>query len=301
MAITYQIKESKTLGDFVSEASTAPGINTPGWRSYDPVTKTWVAGGDHYLANNAINVKDWIAERYKQHMIDAADNIGKPVEETDGRYIKDNFLRGGVFPAVFMTDDDMRQIAYSLLVGNDHQLSIPLLATHFAESRGLVEEDQFLETVDRLFVQLMTAHQRSYTKADEDDNWAKQFFSQFAPPEKPTSAIAEKMALESVIRDFVKHFGPLSDRCPYGVADWLTHKLDHDMTQHGLVEGGILCQSLLRMITHPSDKLIASYREIHKELLERDARALFGGVTDPNEIALRNFIERSMRQWELPL
>ena len=73
------------------------------------------------------------------------------------------------------------------------------------------------------------------------------------------------------------------------------------MTQDGLVEGGILCQSLLRMITHPSEKLIASYREIYKELLARDAKSLFGGVTDPNEIALRNFIERSMRQWELPL
>ena len=299
MAITYEIKESKTLGDFVAEASTAPGIDTPGWRSYDPVSKTWVAGRDHYLANNATKVKDWIAKRYKQHMIDAADNIGKPVEETDGRYIKDNFLRGGVFPAVFMTDDDMRQIAYSLLVGNDHALSIPLLATHFAESRGLVEEDQFLETVDRLFIQIMTAYQRGYTKSDEDDDWIKQLFG--TNQSKPVSAIAEKMALESVIRDFVNHFGPLSDRCPYGVADWLTHKLGHDITQHGLVEGGILCQSLLRMITHPSDKLIASYREIHKELLERDARALFGGVTDPNEIALRNFIERSMRQWELPL
>ena len=32
MAITYQIKESKTLGDFVAEAAAAPGINTPGWR-----------------------------------------------------------------------------------------------------------------------------------------------------------------------------------------------------------------------------------------------------------------------------
>ena len=293
MAITYEIKESKTLGDFVAEASTAPGINTPGWHSYDPVTKTWVAGGEHYLANNAINVKDWIANRYKQHMIDAAENVGKPVEETDGRYIKDNFLRGGVFPAVFMTDDDMRQVAYTLLVGNDSTLSIPMLATHFAESRGLVEEDQFLETVDRLFIQLMTAHQRGYTKADD---WI------FGTSEsKPVSAVAEKAALESAIRDFVTHFGPLSDRCPYGVADWLTHKLGHDMTQHGLVEGGILCQSLLRMITHPSEKLIASYREIHKELLARDAKSLFGGVTDPNEIALRNFIERSMRQWELPL
>ena len=293
MAITYEIKESKTLGDFVAEASTAPGIDTPGWHSYDPVTKTWVAGGEHYLANNAINVKDWIANRYKQHMIDAAENVGKPVEETDGRYIKDNFLRGGVFPAVFMTDDDMRQVAYTLLVGNDSTLSIPMLATHFAESRGLVEEDQFLETVDRLFIQLMTAHQRGYTKADD---WI------FGTSEsKPVSAVAEKAALESAIRDFVTHFGPLSDRCPYGVADWLTHKLGHDMTQHGLVEGGILCQSLLRMITHPSEKLIASYREIHKELLARDAKSLFGGVTDPNEIALRNFIERSMRQWELPL
>ena len=293
MAITYQIKESKTLGDFVAEAAAAPGINTPGWHSYDPVTKTWVAGGEHYLANNAINVKDWIANRYKQHMIDAAENVGKPVEETDGRYIKDNFLRGGVFPAVFMTDDDMRQVAYTLLVGNDSTLSIPMLATHFAESRGLVEEDQFLETVDRLFIQLMTAHQRGYTKADD---WI------FGTSEsKPVSAVAEKAALESAIRDFVTHFGPLSDRCPYGVADWLTHKLGHDMTQHGLVEGGILCQSLLRMITHPSEKLIASYREIHKELLARDAKSLFGGVTDPNEIALRNFIERSMRQWELPL
>ena len=291
MAITYQIKESKTLGDFVAEAAAAPGINTPGWRSYDPVTKTWVAGGEHYLANNAINVKDWIANRYKQHMIDAAENVGKPVEETDGRYIKDNFrvwrAPRGVFPAVFMTDDDMRQVAYTLLVGNDSTLSIPMLATHFAESRGLVEEDQFLETVDRLFIQLMTAHQRGYTTADEDDD--------------SVGAMAEKAALESAIRDFVTHFGPLSDRCPYGVADWLTHKLGHDMTQHGLVEGGIFCQSLLRMITHPSEKLIASYREIHKELLARDAKSLFGGVTDPNEIALRNFIERSMRQWELPL
>lgn len=299
MAITYEIKESKTLGDFVAEAASAPGINTPGWRSYDPVTKTWVAGSKHYLANNAINVKDWIAKCYKQHMIDAADNVGKPVEETDGRYIKDNFLRGGVFPAVFMSDDDMRQVAYTLLVGNDSTLSIPMLATHFAESRGLVEEDQFLETVDRLFIQLMTAYQRGYTKADEDDDWMAKIFG--TSESKPVSAMAEKAALESAIRDFVTYFGPLSDRCPYGVADWLTHKLDHDMTQHGLVEGGILCQSLLRMITHPSEKLIASYREIYKELLARDAKSLFGGVTDPNEIALRNFIERSMRQWELPL
>ena len=299
MAITYQIKESKTLGDFVAEAAAAPGINTPGWRSYDPVTKTWIAGGEHYLANNAINVKDWIANRYKQHMIDAAENVGKPVEETDGRYIKDNFLRGGVFPAVFMTDDDMRQVAYTLLFGNDSTLSIPMLATHFAESRGLVEEDQFLETVDRLFIQLMTAHQRGYTTADEDDDWIAKIFG--ASESKLVGAMAEKAALEFAIRDFVTHFGPLSDRCPYGVADWLTHKLGHDMTQHGLVEGGIFCQSLLRMITHPSEKLIASYREIHKELLARDAKSLFGGVTDPNEIALRNFIERSMRQWELPL
>ena len=68
---------------------------------------------------------------------------------------------------------------------------------------------------DRLFIQIMTAYQRGYTKSDEDDGWIKQLFG--TNQSKPVSAIAEKMALESVIRDFVDNFGPLSDRCPYGV------------------------------------------------------------------------------------